>query len=112
MAFSFLLIQQRAVQSAVFFWLHMVDKISQTSSVTDNSADAALQEYIVVSVLPPVSDCQLESPGMLRENAKVGPNNCCAKKWQMNGLVFDQNCLVHGLDPKQSNLQDMAILKQ
>ena len=45
----FLLFQQTAVQSTIIFLFRIVDKISQTSSVTENSADAALPEDMDVS---------------------------------------------------------------
>ena len=44
----FLFFQQTAVQSTILFLFPIVDKISQTSSVADNSADAALQEDTAV----------------------------------------------------------------
>ena len=45
----FLLFQQTAVQSTILFLFRIVDKILQTSSVAENSADAALLEDMAVS---------------------------------------------------------------
>ena len=46
---EFLVLQQKSVQSTILFLFRIVDKILQTSSVTENSADAALQEDMAVS---------------------------------------------------------------
>ena len=45
----FLLFQQTADQSTILFLFRIVDKITQTSSVAENIADAALQEDMSVS---------------------------------------------------------------